>query len=126
MRWTADHGGKFVLIGGLTLSDQQKNYFFGVLQDRFPDLLALYQKLYPEKSYGPVGWSQKKIALRIARSCARNMASVDRVRRCPIIPSDKRDLNKQIVEVLAERLYHGDRKRARLPPLASSQGCLGG
>jgi DNA repair photolyase len=104
VRWTADHGGRFVLLGGLTLSDQQKDYFFGVLRDRFPDLLAMYQKLYPEKSYGPAGWSQQKIALRIGELCEKYGIS-DRVPR-PIIPSDKRALNKRIVEVLAERLYH--------------------
>jgi DNA repair photolyase len=103
VRWTVDHGGKFVLVGGLTLSDQQKRFFFGVLQERFPDLLALYQKLYPEKSYGPAGWPQQKIALRIRELCAKHGLR-DRVPR-PIIASDKRALNKRIVEVLAERLY---------------------
>jgi hypothetical protein len=104
VQWTADHGGRFVLLGVLTLSDQQKNFFFGVLRDRFPDLLALYQKLYPENSYGPAGWPQHKVALRIRELCAKHGIR-DRVPR-PIIPSDKRALNKRIVEVLAERLYY--------------------
>jgi DNA repair photolyase len=104
VRWTADHGGRFVLFGGLTLADQQKDYFFGVLRDRFPDLLAMYEKLYPEKSYGPAGWSQKEIALRIGELCEKHGLR-DRIPR-PIIPSDKRALNKRIVEVLAQRLYH--------------------
>jgi DNA repair photolyase len=103
VRWTADHGGKFVLPAGLTLSDQQKNFFFGVLRDRFPDLLALYQNLYPEKSYSPAGWPQQKIGLRLHELCEKHGIR-DRVPR-PIIPSDKRALNKRIVEVLAERLY---------------------
>ena len=110
VRWTADHGGKFVLLGGLTLSDQQKDYFFGVLRERFPDLLALYQKLYSEKSYGPAGWSQQKIALRVRELCVK-YGIRDRVPR-PIIPSDKRALNKRIVEVLAERLYHTELENA--------------
>ena len=110
VRWTADHGGKFVLLGGLTLSDQQKAYFFGVLRERFPDLLALYQKLYPEKSYGPADWSQQKIALRVRELCVK-YGIRDRVPR-PIIPSDKRALNKRIVEVLAERLYHMELENA--------------
>jgi len=50
VRWTADHGGTFVLPSGLTLSDQQKDYFFKILSERFPDLLPLYQRLYPPKS----------------------------------------------------------------------------
>jgi DNA repair photolyase len=104
VRWTANHGGKFVLTGGLTLADQQKEHFIGVLRERFPDLLAVYQKLYPEKSYGPAGWPQNRISLRIGELCQK-YGIHDRVPR-PIIPSDKRALNKRIVEVLAERLYH--------------------
>jgi len=103
VRWTTDHGGKFVLNGGLTLSDQQKVYFFRVLGERFQDLLALYEKLYPENSYGPVNWPQNKIALRLRELCVK-YGIRDRVPR-PIIPTDKRLLNKRIVEVLAERLH---------------------
>ncbi len=40
VRWTAEHGGKFVLAGGLTLADQQREYFFEVMVDQFPDLLT--------------------------------------------------------------------------------------
>ena len=45
---TADHGGRFVLAGGLTLADQQRDYFLGVLRERFPDLVHRYERLYPE------------------------------------------------------------------------------
>ncbi|RPJ38067.1 MAG: hypothetical protein EHM35_05385, partial [Planctomycetaceae bacterium] len=31
IRCTANHGGRFVITGGLTLADQQREYFFGVL-----------------------------------------------------------------------------------------------
>lgn len=103
VRWTAGHGGKFVLIGGLTLSDQQKKFFFSVLHDHFPDLLPSYQKLYPDKSYGPCGWPQREVALRVRELCEK-YGIRDRIPR-PILPSDKRALNKRIVEVLAERLH---------------------
>jgi DNA repair photolyase len=103
VRWTAAHGGKFVLMGGLTLSDQQKNYFFSVLQKRFPDLLSAYRKLYPEKSYGPAGWPQQKVALRIRELCLK-YGIQDRIPR-PILLTDKRALNRRIVEVFAARLY---------------------
>lgn len=52
----------------------------------------------------PGNWSQQKIALRIRDLC-HIYGLCDRVPR-PIITSDKRALNKRIVEVLAERLYH--------------------
>ncbi|GAP12412.1 DNA repair photolyase [Longilinea arvoryzae] len=103
VRWTADHGGKFVLAGGLTLSDQQKDYFFGVLRQRFPDLLALYQRWYPPASYAPRNYPRHRIALRIRALCQK-YGIRDRVPR-PILPGDKRALNKRIVERLADRVY---------------------
>jgi DNA repair photolyase len=104
VRWTAGHGGQFVITGGLTLSDQQRSFFFGVLQERFPDLVGLYEKLYPEgKSYGPEGWSGQKIALRVRELCVKYGLSY-RVPR-PIIPGEKRALNKRVVEALARKLY---------------------
>jgi DNA repair photolyase len=104
VRWTADHGGEFVLAGGLTLADQQRDYFLGVLRERFPDLLDLYQAQYPEGSYGlrPGRWRQ--VALKIKELCEKHGIS-DRIPR-PIIPGSKRALNKRIVEVLAKQLYY--------------------
>jgi DNA repair photolyase len=103
VRWTANHGGSFVLASGLTLSDQQKDFFFGVLRERFPDLLALYQKLYPPKSYGPVGMNWHQVGLRIREACDKHGIR-DRVPR-PIVPGEKRALNKRVVELLAGQLH---------------------
>jgi len=63
VRWTADHGGKFVLAGGLTLSDQQREFFLDVLADQFPDLLDRYRRLYPPRNYGPVRSDWRPLAL---------------------------------------------------------------
>lgn len=103
IRWTADHGGSFVLAGGLTLSDQQRDYFFSVLGERFPDLLPAYKKHYPKGSYGSVGDNWRKTALRIRELCGKYGIS-DRMPR-PIIPGDKRAKNKKIVEILANKVY---------------------
>jgi len=103
IRWTADHGGQFVLAGGLTLADQQRDYFFGVLEQRFPDLLDLYRQLYPAGSYAAAGVKWQKTALTIRELCER-YGIRDRVSR-PIIPGDKRAVNKRIVEVLANQAY---------------------
>jgi len=104
VRWTAEHGGKFVIASGLTLADQQREYFLGVLGQRFPDLLPAYQKLYPPgASYGPADWPWPRIALRLRELCKQYGIS-DRIPR-PLIPGEKRILNKRIVEVLADRLY---------------------
>jgi DNA repair photolyase len=104
VRWTADHGGQFVLASGLTLADQQRDFFFQVLGERFPDLVESYERLYPSGSYGPVRSNWKETALRIGELC-RQYGIADRMPR-PIIPGDKRTLNKRIVEALADQLYH--------------------
>jgi hypothetical protein len=104
VRWTADHGGQFVITGGLTLSDQQRGFFFEALNVRFPDLVTLYEKLYTQgKSYGPVGWPHNRIARRVRALCEAHGLSY-RVPR-PVIPGEKRALNKRVVEALARQLY---------------------
>jgi hypothetical protein len=104
VRWTAEHGGTFVLAGGLTLADQQRDYFFGVLHERFPDLLPLYERLYPAGSYGPVRSGDPHAIGRRIRELCRRYGISDRMPR-PIIPGDKRALNKHIVEALANQCY---------------------
>ena len=104
VRWTADHGGRFVIAGGLTLSDQQRTFFFGVLAERFPDLLERYQALYPPNCYGPVRSDWQPLALRVRELCQKYGIS-DRIPR-PIIPGDKRTLNKRVVEALANQVYN--------------------
>ena len=103
IRWTADHGGKFVLAGSLTLADQQKNYFFQILRENYQDLLGQYQKLYPPASYAPLNYPWQQIAIRIRALCE-GYGLRDRIPR-PIIPGDKRALNKLIVEKLANKVY---------------------
>ena len=102
-RWTAGHGGEFVLASGLTLSDQQKVYFFNALRERFPDLLSVYRRLFPPKSYSQVGAGWREIALRVRAGCVK-YGIPDRMPR-PIIPGEKRALNKRIVESLADMVY---------------------
>jgi DNA repair photolyase len=103
VRWTAEHGGQFVLASGLTLANQQKEYFFQVLEERFTDLLPSYRRLFPTKSYGQVGSVWRETALRVREGCAK-YGIPDRMPR-PIIPGDKRALNRRIVELLADKVY---------------------
>jgi hypothetical protein len=104
VKWTAEHGGRFVLAGGLTLADQQRDFFFRVLAERFPDLLEHYQSLYPQGSYGPTRSDWRPLAQRLKELCEQYGIS-DRMPR-PIIPGDKRTLNKRVVEALANQVYY--------------------
>jgi DNA repair photolyase len=101
-KWTAHYGGKFVLGGGLTLADQQKEFFLNALEQIHPELIDLYKRIYPPGSYAQIG-PRRKIGLRIREYC-RQQGISDRIPR-PIIPGEKRCLNKRIVEKLAEKLY---------------------
>jgi DNA repair photolyase len=100
--WTAGHGGKFVLGGGLTLADQQKEFFMGAISQNHPDLLPTYKKLYPAGSYAQARpW--RNIGLSILEACQKVGIS-DRIPR-PIVPGEKRERNKRIVEKLAYKLH---------------------
>lgn len=102
-RWTAEHGGKFILAGGLTLADQQRDFFFAKLRAQFPHLVQLYEQLYPVGSYAAAGISPHEMLRRVRGACERvNIA--DRMPR-PIIPGEKRARNKRIVEILANHIY---------------------
>jgi len=101
-QWTARHGGKFVLGGGLTLADQQKKFFLDTLSQNCPDLIPIYEQIYPEGSYSSkIPW--RTLGLRIRESCELEGIS-DRIPR-PIIPGEKRALNKKIVEQLAKKVH---------------------
>jgi DNA repair photolyase len=106
VRRTAEHGGSFVLAGGLTLADQQRSYFLGVLGERFPDLVGAYERLYPPGSYAAVGYDHHRLARKVRELCVR-YGIRDRIPR-PIVIGDKRAANKRIVERLADRLYTMD------------------
>ena len=108
---TADNGGRFVLASGLTLSDQQRTYFFNYLAEREPQLLSAYEKHYPRgKSYGAVGDKWHRTALKIRELCGKYGIS-DRMPR-PIIAGDKRAKNKHIVEIFANKVYKMELERA--------------
>jgi DNA repair photolyase len=101
--WTAGHGGQFFLCSGLTLADQQKDYFLRILSQRCPELLPGYQRLYPQNSYSPPEWPWLKVARQVRELCQVEGIH-DRMPR-PVIAGEKRERNKRIVEKLVEKLY---------------------
>jgi DNA repair photolyase len=102
---TAAHGGQFILPSSLTLSDQQRAFFLRALKQRCPELVDSYERWYPAgHSYAPTGgraWNE--VAHRLVEYC--QQAGIHyRIPR-PIIPGEKRELNKRIVEKLSAELY---------------------
>lgn len=55
---TANHGGQFVIVGSLTLADQQRDYFMNVLRERFADMVCLYEACYPSGEYYTEPWGK--------------------------------------------------------------------
>ena len=100
---TADHGGRFVLAGGLTLADPQRDHFLRLLGESFPQYLDRYAELYPVGSHAPVSWDWPRIGRHIREICVEAGIS-DRIPR-PITPGDGRATTKRVVEMLAERAY---------------------
>lgn len=101
-KWTSSYGGKFILGSGLTLADQQKEFFMRILGQNHPELVPLYMRLYPPGSYAQARpW--RSVGLRIRDYCQQEGIS-DRMPR-PIIPGEKRALSKRIVEQLANQCY---------------------
>jgi DNA repair photolyase len=109
VRRTAGNGGQFILGSGLTLADQQKEFFLQKLSQIRADLLPLYTRLYPPGSYAQAQpWRQ--VGLRIREYCQQEGIS-DRMPR-PVITGEKRSRNKRIVELLADQCYSMDLENA--------------
>jgi DNA repair photolyase len=99
VRRTAACGGKFVLFGGLTLADQQRDYYMQVLEQQFPGLVDHYQTWYPPGSYGPTEtWTHRRAVL--VHEWCHQFGIKDRMPR-PVITGEKRELNRRIVEELS-------------------------
>ena len=77
-----------------------------MLRDRFPHLLPLYERMYPHPttSYGGIRTGDPHVLGRRIRELRRQYGISDRMPP-PIIPGDKRALNKRIAEALANQCY---------------------
>lgn len=104
VRWTREHGGTFVLAGGLTLKGQQREYWMDHLAQAHPTLVSRYDSLYPRgQSYGPPGDYWGAVARRVTEYCEKH-GIPDRMPR-PIIPGDRREVNQRLAETLANEVY---------------------
>ncbi len=101
VKTTAEHGGKFVLAGGLTLASPQKEWYYRVLGKRFPELIPKYEKRYGG-SYGPDCKYAGEIGKKVNLLC-RKYDVKDRIPR--YVPAGRLAVNKRVSERLQNRAY---------------------
>ena len=98
---TAENGGKFVLAGGLTLASAQREWFYRVLEKRFPELVPKYRSLYGD-NYGPECSYAGELGKKVSRLCQK-YGIQDRMPR--YVPDGPCAVNKRISERLQNRAY---------------------
>ncbi|MGD9130985.1 MAG: radical SAM protein [Candidatus Bathyarchaeota archaeon] len=98
---TAEHGGKFVLAGGLTLASTQREWYYKVLAEHYPELTPKYQRLYGD-NYGPECSYAGEIGKKVSRLCQK-YGIEDRMPR--YVPDGPLAVNRQMSERLQNMVY---------------------
>ena len=99
-----DHGGEYIVAGGLTLSDAQKQRYFSFVRKDFPQVYKNYLSLYGKGSYGPSGEYYFKL-FKTMRELCRKYKLPDRMPRPVKFFPKYLQLNKRIAEHLQNRAY---------------------
>jgi len=98
-----EHGGKYIVAGGLTLSDAQKEKYFHLIKKEFPKEHKKYLGLY-KGAYAPAGEYYGKLYNKIRELCHKHRIP-DRMPRPLKFWPEKVKTNKQIAEHLQNRAY---------------------
>lgn len=108
VRATRDSGGSFVLGGGLTLEDQQRDYFIDFLRHRLPNLVPLYQRLYVDGT----GFRERdrQLGNTLAALCQR-YGIADRMPR--YVPRGRSRTNLKLSACLHDLSYRADLKEGQ-------------
>jgi hypothetical protein len=107
---TREHGGRFVLVGSLTMSGPQAARVWGVLDRHFPQARPTYEQLYAGHAYSPSGrysadpsaGSGQALARRVRALCAKH-GLADRMPRW--IEPGPRGVNRWLAERLFRKTY---------------------
>jgi len=100
-----EHGGKFVLIGGLTLDNNVKTRYHKLLKEKFPELLSKYEDLYGSEK---IEEHYKRIGKEVGEICKR-YGLKDRIPRYCL------NFNQKVAEKLFDKVYRvelEDKKKA--------------
>ena len=99
-----NYGGKFVLVGGLTLDNNVRTRYFNLLKNRFPELLPQYEDLYTSE----IQEHYREISKKVGDIC-NEYGLMDRIPRYCL------NFNQRIAEKLFDMVYRielDDPKRA--------------
>jgi DNA repair photolyase len=112
---TKDHGGAFVLAGGLTMEGVQAQRTFAAAQKLNPELEQSWRRLYNwnergKPNYGPPQAYSAKLGLMVRELCARHGLK-DRMPR--YIAPGPLAINKQIAEKLFLKTYDLELEQAQ-------------
>jgi DNA repair photolyase len=99
VRATADHGGRFVLVGALTMAAPQADRVWRVVDEHFPTARPRYEQLYAGDAYGPPRAYRADLGRRVRALCE-TYGLTDRMPRW--IEPGPLGVNRW----LAERLHH--------------------
>lgn len=100
-----EHGGKFVLVGGLTLDNNVKTRYFRLLKEKFPELVPTYEELYGSER---IEEHYKRIGKEIREICKRYGVKNRIPRYCL-------NFNQKVAEKLFDKVYRvelEDKKKA--------------
>jgi DNA repair photolyase len=94
---TKEHGGQFVLSGGLTMSGPQAERVWRVIDGCFPEARPLYERLYAGGAYAPPRSSSADLGRRVRELCERH-GLADRMPRW--IEPGPLGVNRRVAELL--------------------------
>ena len=69
---TKDHGGRFVLVGSLTMSSPQAERVWRVVDRFFPQVRPVYERLYAGDAYAPPRSYSADVCRRVRALCAKH------------------------------------------------------
>ncbi len=99
---TKEHGGRFVLVGGLTMSNPQAERVWRVVDRYFPQARPAYERLYAGETYAPPRRYSADLGRRVRTLCEKH-GLADRMERW--IEPGPLGVNRWVAERLFRRVY---------------------
>jgi DNA repair photolyase len=98
-----DNGGEYIVAGGLTLSDAQKQRYLSLVKKEFSNVYKNYLSMY-QGSYGPFGEYYSNLYSKIMKICQKHKIP-DRMPRPISFFPEKVKANKKVAEYLHNQAF---------------------